>query len=101
MRVGEWMALAAFALSALNTLLLLLNFIRAGAWKDSDDAQRLIGRVTAAEGEITGLKAELRNVATKADVAGLGERVAGIEAHTRSIERGVERIESHLMARAS
>lgn len=97
MTVVEFLSLIALGLSALNAVLLLLTFVRAGRWKDGEDARQLINRVTASEGDITAIKAELRNVATKADVAALGERLSGVEVHARSIERGVERIEGHLM----
>jgi hypothetical protein len=98
---SDSLALAAIGLSSVNCLLLLLTFIRAGRWKDGDDARELIARVTSAESKIAGIEADMRNVATKADVAGLGERVAGVESHLKSIERGVERIESHLMRTAA
>lgn len=101
MSLSEFLALTAIAVSAVNCLLLLLTFIRAGRWKDGEDARALIARVGGLEGDVATLKADMRNVATKADVAGLGERVAGVESHVRSIERGVERIESHLMRTAA
>lgn len=101
MTLAEFLSLVALGIGALNALLLMLTFIRAGRWKDGEDARALITRVGSCETDITSMKAELRTVATKADVAALSEKVSGVESHARSIERGVERIEGHLMRTAA
>lgn len=100
----ELLTVAAVVISMANFIVLLLSFRRAGQWKDSDEARRLIERVTANETDINGLKVRMENVATKADVArltaeitGVERQVVGVEVHAKRIEGGVERIESYLM----
>mgnify|MGYP001610557456 CR=1 FL=1 len=97
MSLGEIVALLALGLSALNALLLMLTFIRAGRWKDGEDARHLIGRVGVVEGDVTTLKAQMQNVATKADVAGITASLNALGADIRAAERGVDRIEGLLM----
>lgn len=74
-----------------------LSYVRAGRWKDSEDAATLIKRVGQCEGDIAGLKAGMDHVATKADVASLKAELRGQGNDIRSIERGVERIEGYMM----
>lgn len=74
-----------------------LSYVRAGRWKDGDDAARLIARVGDIEHEVVELKAKMENVATKADVERLTAKVEGVETQIRTIDRGVERIEGFLM----
>ncbi|PZO04836.1 MAG: hypothetical protein DCF29_09510 [Alphaproteobacteria bacterium] len=116
-----YLTIAAVAISLANFVVMLASFWRLGQWKDSDDARRLIDRVTACESglsgmgavgpsmaalgvrvgmvetDITGVKARMENVATKADVARLAAEVAAVEGHASRIESGVERIESYLI----
>jgi len=96
-KLSEFLTLIALGISSLNAILLMLTFIRAGRWKDGEDAKALINRVSANEGDISTLKAQMLNVATKADVASLTAKVEGVEHQAKTIERGVERIEGHLM----
>lgn len=116
-----YLTIAAIVISLANFVVLLASFRRAGQWKDSEEARRLIDRVTACESgltgmgsvgpsvaalgirvgivetDITGVKARMENVATKADVARLAAEVAAVEGHASRIESGVERIESYLI----
>lgn len=84
-------------ISVLNALVLLLTYQRSGRWRESDDAKALIDRVGKAEGDITGLKVRMENVATKADVARATAEIEAGTQHIRRVEVGVERIESYLM----
>lgn len=117
------LTIAAVIISAANFVVLLASFRRAGQWKDSEDARRLIDRVAACEGALTsvksapevaaslgqrlgvaeqaiiGINARMENVATKADIARLAAEVAAVEGHASRIENGVERIEGYLMNR--
>lgn len=74
-----------------------LSYVRAGRWKDGEDATRLIARVGGIEHDVVELKSQMKNVATKADVASLTAKIDGVENQNRTIERGVERIEGFLM----
>lgn len=74
-----------------------LSYVRAGRWKDGEDAARLIARVGEIERDVVEVKAQMKNVATKADVARMEAKIEGVETQNRTIERGVERIESYLM----
>lgn len=74
-----------------------LSYVRAGRWKDGEDATRLISRVGEIERDVERLTAQMENVATKADVERLTAQLAAVADHSRTIERGVERIESFLM----
>lgn len=116
-----YLTIAAIVISLANFVVLLASFRRAGQWKDSEEARRLIDRVRdcesglsaltgtgpsvaalgvrlgAVETDITGVKARMENVATKADVARLAAEVQAVEGHVSRIESGVERIEGYLM----
>lgn len=74
-----------------------LSYVRAGRWKDGEDAARLIARVAEIERDVVELNSKMENVATKADVATLTAKVEGVENQIRTIDRGVERIEGFLM----
>ena len=89
-----WISLAA-VLASLGVS--ALSYARAGRWKDGDDAARLIARVDDIERDVVELTAQMKNVATKADVERLTTQLAAVADHSRTIERGVERIESFLM----
>lgn len=121
MTAAEIMLGVSLALSAINVGLMIASFRRAAAWKEGEEAQALIrrlgacegdvqalqrdsggiaalsARVGTAEGAILGLGARMENVATKADVTRLTAEVNGIERHIKSVESGVERIEGFLM----
>lgn len=74
-----------------------LSYNRAGRWKDGEDASRLIQRVGEIERDVVELTAQMKNVATKADVERLTAKVEGVETQIRTIDRGVERIEDFLI----
>ncbi len=93
----EVLAGASLLISLVNALIFTLTFQRAGRWRDLEDAKALIQRMSLAEGEITGLKARMENVATKADVARLTAEVSGLEMLIKNTEAGVVRIEQLLM----
>lgn len=92
--VLPWVSLAVLSVSLAVSV---AAYVRSGRWKDGEDATKLIGRVGVCENDITTLKAQMLSVATKADVAALGEKVTGVQNHAQTIERGVERIEMLLM----
>lgn len=93
-QVLPWLSLVA-VLASLGVS--ALSYVRAGRWKDGEDAARLIARVGGIEHDVVELKSQMKNVATKADVERLTAKVEGVETQTRTIERGVERIEDFLI----
>lgn len=92
--VLPWLSLAIMLVSLAVSL---AAYARSGRWKDGEDATRLIDRVGRCETAITTLNAQMSNVATKEDMAGIRAEVAALGGDIRSTERGVERIEGFLM----
>lgn len=97
MTFAEVMTLVAVGLSALNAVVLLKTYHRAGQWRESEDAKAILARLTLVENDITGFKARFENVATKADVARLTAEVNGLEQLVKNTDAGVIRIEQLLM----
>lgn len=75
--------------------------IRQGAWRNTDDAKALYGRVGALENRASLLESRFGELPTKSDVAGLTEKVTALQNAMDKTERGVERIEGFLMERAT
>ncbi|NBB17031.1 hypothetical protein GVN21_16820 [Caulobacter sp. SLTY] len=112
----EFLPYAAFLVSVIACGLSLYVVIRAGRWRDSDDAKALDLRLTtiastanaAAPGaaltavatRVTTLEKGMESVATKADIAKLTAEVRGVEKTIENVDKGVTRIEDHLMEMA-
>ncbi|ASE39359.1 hypothetical protein [Brevundimonas vesicularis] len=108
MTFAEYMTALAVGLSALNAVVLLLTFHRAGRWRESEDAKAMLARLTKVESDINGFKTRFENVATKADMARLTAEVNGMEQLfkakvdglgelVKTTDAGVVRIEQLLM----
>ncbi len=109
----ELLPYLAFGVSVLACGIALYVAVRAGRWRDSDDAKAIDNRINAlattvggaATGlalgavatRVTALEAGMQHVATKADIAGLKAEVKGLESTISSVDAGVSRIEDHLM----
>lgn len=91
------MSAIAVTLSAINAVILLLTYRRAGQWRESEDARAILSRLSACESDLTGIKARFENVATKADIARLTGEVNGLEQLVKNTDAGVVRIEQLLM----
>jgi archaellum component FlaC len=94
---AESMTLVAVGLSAINAVILLKTYHRAGQWRESEDAKAILTRLTVVENDITGFKTRFENVSTKADVARLTAEVNGLEQLIKGTDAGVVRIEQILM----
>jgi polyhydroxyalkanoate synthesis regulator phasin len=86
---------------------------RAGDWRQSDEAKKLVGRVDVLETKVTAVESKVKELPTQAQIAGINERINGlatkaemaaIQSDVRSLVRevgkidsGVTRIESFLM----
>lgn len=97
MTLTEGMTAVAVGLSALNAIILLRTYHRAGQWRESEDAKVILARLTKVESDIIGFKTRFENVATKADVARLTAEVNGLEQLVKNTDAGVIRIEQLLM----
>lgn len=74
-----------------------LSYVRAGRWKDGEDAARLINRVGEIERDVVEVKSQMKNVATKADIAGITAEVRSLNDNIIKAERGIDRIEGWLI----
>ena len=92
--VLPWLSLAVVGASLLFSV---LSYIRAGRWKDGEDAADLIRRVAEIEREVSALDAQMKNVATKADIAGISAEVRSLGENIIKAERGIDRIEGWLI----
>jgi polyhydroxyalkanoate synthesis regulator phasin len=86
---------------------------RAGDWRQSDEAKKLVGRVDVLETKVASVENKVKELPTQAQVAGLNERINGlatkaemaaVQSDVRSLVRevgkidsGVTRIEAFLM----
>lgn len=78
--------------------------VRAGRWRETDDARAVLARLTAAEKEIEVLKIRQNDVPSKADVAtlrgevhALAEKVGATGEAVRGVASGIDRIETFWM----
>lgn len=71
--------------------------MRAGRWRESDGAKEMAGAINKLDHRLTTVEADLRNVATKADIANLKSEVEGLERLAKNTDHAVNRIESLLM----
>jgi hypothetical protein len=96
----ENIQLLALVLSTCAFLVSLFVALRAGKWRESDDAKSLIGRVSGLETRITVLETEMKDLPTKEDVARLEGKIQGVCDIGQRTEKAVDRIESYMMERA-
>lgn len=87
------------ALALVSCGIALFVAIRQGAWRNTDDAKALYGRVGALESRASLLESKLGELPTKSDVTAISEKVGALQNAMDKTERGVERIESFLMER--
>lgn len=97
MTFAATMSAIAVTLSAINAVILLLTYRRAGQWRESEEARAILSRLSACEGDLAGIKTRFENVSTKADVARLTAEVNGLEQLIKNTDAGVIRIEQILM----
>ena len=97
MTFSEIMSAVAVGLSAVNGVILLLTYRRAGQWRESEDAKAILARLNTCETDIAGFKMRFEHAATKADVARLTAEVHGVEQLIKNTDAGVVRIEQLLM----
>ncbi len=71
--------------------------IRAGNWRDTDDARALDKRISAIEGRVQVCETRTADLPTKADVERLRGEVHTASELTRSALDGVRRIETFMM----
>ena len=87
-------------ISAANLGLWLLTYLRTGRWRETDDAKELVQRLDKCEDRLTTIEADLRNAASKAELAELKAELHGVRDLVERTEGGVRRIESHLLRTA-
>ncbi|HRD47542.1 MAG TPA: DUF2730 family protein, partial [Caulobacter sp.] len=92
-------ALPYFSLAVAVGALLVAIFVamRAGRWRESDGAKEMAGAINKLDHRLTTVEADMRNVATKADIASLKSEVEGLERLAKNTDQAVTRIEGHLM----
>lgn len=107
-------------LSAIACLIAAWNVVRTGNWRKTDEAKALFKKVGDHDSRFDLLDARvgalptrtehaelaekvnlhdhrINQLPTKADLAELSGKVTSLQQQTNNIDRGVERIESHLM----
>jgi len=106
--VKELLPYWALFLSALSCVIAGWNVLRAGNWRKTDDAQALFERVSRTEKDqalqrqsLEVLERRFSELPTAAAVASLSTKVDGVAHAIDKAERGIERIEAHLMEKTS
>lgn len=89
-----WVSLAVVAASLLFSV---LSYVRAGRWKDGEDAGRLIDRVDRCESRLDVAENRISNCATKEDTARIEGELGAMGREISTIRNGVVRIENHLI----
>ena len=104
----ELLPYLALVLSAISCLIAGWNVVRAGNWRKTDDAQALFERVARTERDqalqgqaLEVLERRFSELPTAAAVASLTAKVDGVAHAIDKAERGIERIEAHLMEKSS
>jgi hypothetical protein len=84
-------------IATLGVILSLATFVRAGRWKEGEDAKALVKKVGDHDRRLTVVETEMRGLATKADTASILAHIDGIRDLVVRAENAVERVERHLM----
>lgn len=88
------------AISAVACMVAVWVAVRAGRWKESDDAKALVARIGRLEGRVDNHASRFDGLATKSDVATLSQQLVAVDRSINTLERGVERIEAYLMEKS-
>lgn len=88
------------AISAVACMVAVWVAVRAGRWKESDDAKVLLARISQLEGRVDNHATRFDGLATKADAARLSQQLVAVDHNITTLERGVERIEAYLMEKS-
>ena len=89
-------ALAA-GLSLLALLVAAATYVRAGRWKEGDDAKALVAEVKAIDRRLTTVETKIEGLATKSDIAELRAELKAMDKAVEKTAAGVERIEQFMM----
>ena len=89
-----WISLAVVAVSLLFSV---LSYVRAGRWKDGEDASRLIDRVDRCESRLDVAESKITGCATKEDIARMEGELNALGREVVTVRNGVVRIENHLI----
>lgn len=98
----------AVVVSCAALLLNIATFIRAGKWRESEEAKALVDNISGHESRLTKLETAQLNLATKADIASLESELHGLEKTVNakidgvnhavnSVGEGVDRIEGYFL----
>ena len=96
MNFALMLQVAAILLSIMALTVAIATFARAGRWKDGSDAKELLTEVGAIDKRLTTVEAEMKGLATKADIASLSAKLDGVRELVVRAENAVERVE-HIM----
>lgn len=90
---------AAVLLSLVAVSIAIGTYVRAGRWKEGDDAKELVAKVEGIDRRLTTVETQVKNLATKEDVAGLAAELRGLERLIQKTDAGVERIEQFFISK--
>lgn len=100
MTLATSIALAALCVSVITGLFAILTYHRAGRWKEGEDAKLLVAEVASIDKRLTTVEAEIKGLATKADLAEVRADLRGLERSIEKTAAGVERIEQFMMEKS-
>ena len=90
----ELLPYLALAVSVIACAISAWTAIRAGRWRDTDEAQKLVDRLDEAEDRLTQIETKLEDLPTSADLAALKGEVHGLAGQVeKHVIPGLRRIE--------